>query len=110
MEIGIAAAQPWKQLGDVGAAIQEHAEKNGFSVVRDLCGHGVGMQFHEEPDVEHFGRRGTGMMIVPGMTFTIEPMINMGNLRSVCRRCRRMDRLHRRWTALRPMGKYDSDY
>ena len=78
MEIGIAAAQPWKQLGDVGAAIQEHAEKNGFSVVRDLCGHGVGMQFHEAPDVEHFGRRGTGMMIVPGMTFTIEPMINMG--------------------------------
>ena len=78
MEIGIATAQPWKQLGDVGAAIQEHAEKNGFSVVRDLCGHGVGMKFHEEPDVEHFGRRGTGMMIVPGMTFTIEPMINMG--------------------------------
>ena len=78
MEIGIAAAQPWARLGDVGAAIQEHAEKNGYSVVRDLCGHGVGMHFHEEPDVEHFGRRGTGMMIVPGMTFTIEPMINMG--------------------------------
>lgn len=69
MEIGIAAAQPWARLGDVGAAIQEHAEKNGYSVVRDLCGHGVGMHFHEEPDVEHFGRRGTGMMIVPGMTF-----------------------------------------
>ena len=78
MEIGIATAQPWARLGDVGAAIQEHAEKNGYSVVRDLCGHGVGMQFHEEPDVEHFGRRGTGMLIVPGMTFTIEPMINMG--------------------------------
>ena len=78
LEVGIAAAQPWKQLGDVGAAIQEHAEKNGFSVVRDLCGHGVGLKFHEEPDVEHFGRRGTGMVIVPGMTFTIEPMINMG--------------------------------
>lgn len=62
----------------IAAAIQEHAEKNGFNVVRDLCGHGVGMQFHEAPDVEHFGRRGTGMMIVPGMTFTIEPMINMG--------------------------------
>ena len=59
MEIGIATAQPWARLGDVGAAIQEHAEKNGYSVVRDLCGHGVGMQFHEEPDVEHFGRRGT---------------------------------------------------
>ena len=78
LELGIAAAQPWARLGDVGAAIQEHAEKNGYSVVRDLCGHGVGVQFHEDPDVEHFGRRGTGMVIVPGMTFTIEPMINMG--------------------------------
>ncbi len=78
LEIGIAAAQPWARLGDIGAAIQEHAEKNGYSVVRDLAGHGVGVEFHEEPDVEHFGRRGTGMMIVPGMTFTIEPMINMG--------------------------------
>ena len=80
MEIGVANAQPWKRLGDVGAAIQEHAEKNGYSVVRDLCGHGVGIKFHEEPDVLHFGRRGTGMMILPGMTFTIEPMINMGKL------------------------------
>ena len=77
-DIGIQAAQPWARLGDVGAAIQEHAEKNGYSVVRDLCGHGVGIKFHEEPDVEHFGKRGTGMLIVPGMTFTIEPMINMG--------------------------------
>lgn len=78
LEIGIEKAQPWAQLGDVGAAIQKHAEENGFSVVRDLCGHGVGVKFHEEPDVEHFGRPGTGMLIVPGMTFTIEPMINMG--------------------------------
>lgn len=77
-DIGIQAAQPWARLGDVGAAIQEHAEKNGYSVVRDLCGHGCGIKFHEEPDVEHFGKRGTGMLIVPGMTFTIEPMINMG--------------------------------
>ena len=76
--IGVQTAQPWARLGDVGAAIQEHAEKNGYSVVRDLCGHGVGIKFHEEPDVEHFGKRGTGMLIVPGMTFTIEPMINMG--------------------------------
>lgn len=79
LELGIAAAQPWARLGDIGAAIQEHAENNGFSVVRDLCGHGVGIKFHEEPDVEHFGCRGTGMLIVPGMTFTIEPMINMGS-------------------------------
>ena len=78
LEIGIATAQPWARLGDVGAAIQEHAEKNGYSVVRDLCGHGVGIKFHEEPEVAHFGRPGTGMLIVPGMTFTIEPMINMG--------------------------------
>ena len=77
-DLGIQAARPWARLGDVGAAIQEHAEKNGYSVVRDLCGHGVGVKFHEEPDVEHFGKRGTGMLIVPGMTFTIEPMINMG--------------------------------
>lgn len=78
MEIGIATAQPWARLGDVGAAIQEHAEKNGYTVVRELCGHGVGIHFHEQPTVEHYGRSGTGMLIVPGMTFTIEPMINMG--------------------------------
>lgn len=77
-DIGVQMARPWIRLGDIGAAIQEHAEKHGFSVVRDLCGHGVGVKFHEEPDVEHFGKCGTGMMIVPGMTFTIEPMINMG--------------------------------
>lgn len=78
MEVGIAAAQPWARLGDVGAAIQKHAESHGYSVVRDLCGHGVGIKFHEEPDVEHFGKAGTGIVILPGMTFTIEPMINMG--------------------------------
>lgn len=77
-DIGVEMAKPWTRLGDLGAAIQAHAEKNGYSVVRDLCGHGVGVKFHEEPDVEHFGKPGTGMMIVPGMTFTIEPMINMG--------------------------------
>ena len=77
-DIGVQMARPWVRLGDVGAAIQEHAERNGYSVVRDLCGHGCGMKFHEEPDVEHVGKRGTGMLIVPGMTFTIEPMINMG--------------------------------
>jgi methionyl aminopeptidase len=79
LERGVAAAQPWAQLGDVGAAIQEHAEGNGYNVVRDLCGHGVGVKFHEEPDVLHFGKRGKGMPILPGMTFTIEPMINMGS-------------------------------
>ena len=78
LEIGMKAAQPFGFVGDIGHAIEKHAKKNGFSVVRDLCGHGVGVEFHEEPDVEHFGKKGTGMLLVPGMVFTIEPMINMG--------------------------------
>ena len=78
LEIGIATAQPWARMGDVGAAIQEHAEKNGYSVVRELCGHGCGIKFHEPPEVLHYGKRGTEELIIPGMTFTIEPMINMG--------------------------------
>lgn len=78
LEIGMKAAKPFGFVGDIGHAIQKHAEKNGFSVVRDLCGHGVGLEFHEEPEVAHFGRKGTGMLLVPGMVFTIEPMINMG--------------------------------
>lgn len=79
LDLGIKAAQPWATLGDVGSAIQVHAEKNGFSVVRDFCGHGVGMKFHEDPEVLHYGIKGTGMTLVPGMTFTIEPMINEGS-------------------------------
>ena len=78
LEIGMAAAKPFGFVGDIGNAVEKHAKKNGFSVVRDLCGHGVGLEFHEEPDVEHFGKKGTGMLLVPGMIFTIEPMINMG--------------------------------
>ena len=78
MDIGAEAAQPFGFVGDIGHAVEKHAKKNGFSVVRDLCGHGVGLEFHEEPDVLHYGRKGTGMLLVPGMVFTIEPMINMG--------------------------------
>ena len=78
LEIGREAAKPFGFVGDIGHAIQKHAEKNGYSVVRDLCGRGVGLAFHEEPEVCHFGRKGTGMLLVPGMVFTIEPMINMG--------------------------------
>ena len=72
------AAKRFGFVGDIGNAIQRHAEKNGLPPVRDLCGHGVGLEFHEEPEVLHFGRKGTGMLLVPGMVFTIEPMINMG--------------------------------
>lgn len=78
LQIGMEAAKPFGFVGDIGHAIEKHAKKNGFSVVRDLCGHGVGLEFHEEPDVLHYGRKGTGMLLVPGMVFTIEPMINMG--------------------------------
>lgn len=79
LEIGMNAAQPYCFVGDIGHAIQKHAEKYHYGVVRDLCGHGVGNQFHEEPEVLHYGHRGTGMLLVPGMVFTIEPMINMGS-------------------------------
>lgn len=78
LEKGFKAARPWGFLGDIGAAVQEHAEKNGYAVVREFGGHGVGLKFHEDPFVSHTGRRGTGMLLVPGMVFTIEPMINMG--------------------------------
>lgn len=78
LQIGMEAAHPFGFVGDIGHAVEKHAKHNGFSVVRDLCGHGVGLEFHEEPDVEHVGRKGTGMLLVPGMVFTIEPMINMG--------------------------------
>lgn len=79
LEIGMMAAQPYGFVGDIGAAIQLHAERNGYSVVQELCGHGVGIKFHDVPEVLHFGKRGTGMLLVPGMVFTIEPMINMGS-------------------------------
>ncbi len=75
---GIAAARPGARLGDIGAAIQAHAEKNRFSVVRDFCGHGIGRIFHDAPAVLHFGKAGTGPQLKPGMFFTIEPMINAG--------------------------------
>ena len=81
LDIGAAAAKPWGFVGDIGKAIAKHAHKNGFSVVRDLCGHGVGLEFHEEPEVDHYDTHRHGMLLVPGMVFTIEPMINMGTWR-----------------------------
>ncbi|CUU49409.1 methionyl aminopeptidase [Clostridium beijerinckii] len=76
---GLEAVKPWAFLGDIGAAIQEHAESNGYSVVREFGGHGVGLDIHEDPFVFHFGKRGTDMVLAPGMVFTIEPMINAGS-------------------------------
>ena len=78
MWLGIRMVRPGTRLGDIGHAIQTHAERHNFSIVREYCGHGIGRLFHEEPQVLHYGRPGTGLELVPGMTFTIEPMINAG--------------------------------
>jgi methionyl aminopeptidase len=75
---GIAVCRPGARVGDIGAIIEEIAHDNGFSVVHEYCGHGIGRVFHEEPQITHFGKRGTGVELRPGMTFTIEPMINFG--------------------------------
>lgn len=76
--LGIELVKPGARLGDIGAAIQQHAEERKYAVVREYCGHGIGKQFHEEPQVLHYGTPGTGLVLSPGMTFTIEPMINVG--------------------------------
>lgn len=78
MILGIQQVKPGARLGDIGEAIQTHAHKNRYSVVREYCGHGIGKVFHEEPQVLHYGKAGTGLMLEAGMTFTIEPMINAG--------------------------------
>ena len=79
LEIGIKAVKPWGHVGDIGAAIHEYATSKGYSVVIDFAGHGVGKAFHEDPIVSHVGRKGKGMILAPGMVFTIEPMINEGD-------------------------------
>ena len=78
LDIGAAAAKPWGFIGDVGKAIEKHAHANGYSVVQEFCGHGVGLVFHDDPEVDHYNTHQDGMLLVPGMVFTIEPMINMG--------------------------------
>jgi methionyl aminopeptidase len=76
---GIGTVRPGAHVGDIGAAIERHAKKNGYSVVREYCGHGIGREMHEEPQVLNFGKPGTGPMLREGMTFTVEPMINQGS-------------------------------
>ncbi len=78
MWLGIEQIAPGKRLGDIGYAVQQHVEKNRFSVVREYCGHGIGRTFHEDPQVLHYGRRGTGFELQEGMTLTVEPMVNVG--------------------------------
>lgn len=78
LQVGLAEVKPWKRLGDMGAAIHEFIKKNGYTVVREIGGHGIGLEFHEEPWVSYVSQKGTEMLLVPGMVFTIEPMVNMG--------------------------------
>ena len=89
---GIAKVKPGATLGDVGFAIQKHAEQHRFSVVQEYCGHGIGMSFHEEPQVMHYGKPDSGLVLESGMTFTIEPMINAGK--------RHIKRLPDGWTVV----------
>jgi len=95
--------KPGATLGDIGAVIQQHAEKNYYSVVREYCGHGIGRVFHEEPQVLHYGRKGSGLVLEPGMTFTIEPMINAG---------RRQTRLNQKdgWTVTTRDGRLSAQW
>lgn len=82
LELGIEVVKPGARVGDIGHAIQTHAEKNGYSVVREFVGHGIGKKFHEDPQITHYGKRGTGARLEEGMTFTIEPMLNIGDWRT----------------------------
>ena len=102
LDLGIAEVKPGARLGDVGAAIQEYAEKMGCSVVRDFVGHGIGKNFHEAPQVSHFGMRGRGQRLKEGMVFTVEPMINLGDWR--------LHTLSDGWTAVTNDGKYSAQF
>lgn len=102
MMAGIEVCRPGAKLGDVGAIIEEMAHDNGYSVVHEYCGHGIGREFHEDPQVLHYGNRGTGVELKPGMTFTIEPMINLGK-----RHCKL---LKDGWTVLTRDGKPSAQF
>lgn len=99
---GIKTVRPGSHVGDIGAVIQEMAHDHGYSVVEEYCGHGIGREFHEEPQVVHVGKRGTGAQIKPGMTFTIEPMINLG-----ARHCKL---LKDNWTVITKDGKWSAQF
>ena len=102
LEAGVAEVRPGGRLGDVGAAIQELAESRGYGVVRELGGHGVGRKLHEEPHVEHYGKRGHGLRLREGMVFTIEPMINEGS--------REIRMLRDGWTVVTGDGRLSAQY
>jgi methionyl aminopeptidase len=102
LELGIAEVRPGGRLGDIGAAIQEFAEAHDCSVVEDFVGHGIGRKFHDEPKVAHYGERGKGVRLKPGMTFTIEPMVNLGTWE--------IRMLDDEWTAVTADGKLSAQF
>ena len=102
---GISAVKAGAYLGDIGHAIQSCAEGHGFSVVREFCGHGIGRKFHEDPQVLHYGRPGTGLRLEPGMIFTVEPMINAGKAGDPATR-RRLDHRHQGSQSVGAMGTH----
>ena len=102
MRAGIAEVRPGGHIGDIGAVIQEMAYGYGYSVVEEYCGHGIGREFHEEPQIIHVGKKGTGTEIKPGMTFTIEPMINQGT-----KHCKLLDDA---WTVVTKDGKWSAQF
>ncbi|MGK6322696.1 type I methionyl aminopeptidase [Sphingomonas sp. DT-51] len=99
---GIAAVRPGARLGDIGAAIERHAKKHGYAVVREFCGHGIGRAMHEEPQVLNFGRPGTGAVLREGMVFTVEPMLNQGS--------RRVNTSNDGWTVTTQDGKLSAQF
>lgn len=102
MRRGIAQIKPGARVGDIGAAIAQQAQANGFSVVREMVGHGVGRQFHTEPQIPHFGKRGKGLKLRPGMVFTVEPMLNEGS--------REIKVLADRWTVITKDKKLSAQF
>jgi methionyl aminopeptidase len=99
---GISAVRPGNRIGDIGWAIQTYAESQGCSVVREFVGHGVGFDFHEAPQVPHYGRQGEGILLIPGMVFTIEPMINLGK--------KELNVLSDNWTAVTRDGSLSAQF
>jgi methionyl aminopeptidase len=102
LRIGMAQVRPGNTVGDIGWAIQTFAEAQGCSVVREFVGHGVGLEFHESPQISHYGRKGEGIRLVPGMVFTIEPMINLGE--------RHLRILEDKWTAVTADGSLSAQF
>jgi methionyl aminopeptidase len=102
LELGMEQVRPGNTVGDIGWAIQAYAEGQGCSVVREFVGHGVGLEFHEPPQIPHYGRKGEGICLVPGMVFTIEPMINLGD--------RRLRILDDKWTAVTADGSLSAQF